>query len=386
MTVSGAQPKSGETTEDSSVFQRHANPALADVRPYLPGLTSAEAEARYGVPAAKIVKLSSNENPLGPPPKAMQRVRELIPELHRYPDSRAHAVRRRIAEAEGLSEANVIIGAGSSEIMSFIVRAFSEPGDEVLSMDPSFDVYEEIAVQEGRSSVRMPLQDPFELRLEDVAARLTPRTRVVFVTRPNNPTSRLIPISLFDEIATLAKDAVVVSDEAYIEFAHDYRRATAASRVLSRSNVMVTRTFSKAYGIPNLRIGYALGPATAIDYLYRIKPKWNVGDVAQLAAAAAIDDTAHLKTTLEVVHEGRTYLQDELNALGMTVVPEPEANFVMASVRVTGLSAADFTEQMATQGVLVRGDFHPDYIRVSIGTRADNDAALQACRAILARS
>jgi histidinol-phosphate aminotransferase len=369
---------------DGKTFERLVNPALREPELYVPGLTSEEASRRYHIPPEKIVKLSSNENPLGPPPLAVQAVQDILPELHRYPDSKALALREKIAENEGLAKENVIFGAGSSEIMSFIIRAFSIPGDEIVCMDPSFSVYTELAKADNRQSVLIRLDSPDELTLDDVKAALTLRTRVIFMTRPNNPTSRLIPLALLEQIAAVAQNAIVISDEAYIEFADGYRKQTAAPLVTRLDNLMVTRTFSKAYGIPNLRIGYALGPANAIQYLFRVKPKWNVGNVAQRAAIAALDDTAHFEKTLSTVSEGRAYLIRKFNAIdGLDVLPEPQGNFIM--VRVRGLSAVEFTDALGAEGFIIRGDFLPDYVRISIGTMPENEQLIAATKRVLAK-
>jgi len=367
-----------------STFERLVNPDLREPELYVPGLTRAEASRRYNIPPEQIVKLSSNENPLGSPPKAIQAVQAMLNDLHSYPDSKAHALRQAIAENEGLTKDNVIFGSGSSEIMSFIIRAFSRPGDQVLSMDPSFSVYTELAKADGRESVQIKLSPPFELTLKDVEAHLTDKTRVIFMTRPNNPTSRLIPLSLLEQIADLAQNAIVVSDEAYVEFADNYRSQTAAALINKKGNVMVTRTFSKAYGIPNLRIGYALGPANAIQYLFRVKPKWNVGEVAQRAAIAALSDKEHLALTLKTVSEGRDYLTHEFNQIaGLEVLPAPQGNFIMVKVSGTGMSAEVFTDALGAQGFIIRGDFLPDYVRISIGTMPENERLITATKRVL---
>ena len=371
---------------EPSTFTKLVNPNLTDPEVYVPGLTSAEAARRYHIPPEEIIKMSSNENPLGPPPLAVKAVQKMISELHRYPDSKAHALREAIAMREGLSWENVICGAGSSEIMSFIIRAFSNPGDDVVSMDPSFSVYTELAKADGRTSVLIKLSHPFELRLEDVTQVLTDRTRVIFMTRPNNPTSRLIPLDLLEQVAELAKSAVVVSEEAYIEFADDYRKQSAVDAVLRHGNVIVTRTFSKAYGIPSLRIGYALAPRDAIEYLLRVKPKWNVGGVAQEAAIGALADTAHFRKSLEVVREGRAFLTDAFNAMdGMEVVPNPQGNFIMVKVSDTGLDAEALTEALGAEGILIRGDFLKEYVRISVGTMPENQKLVAAAKGILSQ-
>jgi histidinol-phosphate aminotransferase len=367
-----------------STFDRLASPDLIKSHPYAPGLTVAEAAARYRVPVDRIIKLSSNENPIGPSPLAVEAAERKLPELHRYPDSTARELRSAISSLEQVREENVIVGAGSSELMSFVIRAFSVRGDEVLSLDPGFDVYAQIAVAEGRSSVRVSLDFPFLPTLQQFADKITPRTRVIFVTRPNNPTSRLLPIGLFLEIAQEARNAIVVSDEAYIEFADGYRRETAAPYALDRPNVLVSRTMSKAYGIPNARVGYMLGRPEAIAYLGRLKPIWNVGEVAQRAGIGALEDTAHLDETLRTVREGRAYLVEQLASRGLPLVPDPQANFVMVDVRPTRYAAPEFVDLIAHYGVLIRGDFHPDYVRISVGTAKDNRALIEAVDAVLA--
>lgn len=373
--------------EETSTISRLANTHLQQVVSYTPGLTTEEAVSRYDLDSAQVIKLSSNENPLGPPPKAVEAIQKLLPELHRYPDSQALSLREKIAEREGLRPENVVIGAGSSETMSFVVRAFSRPGDEVVLMDPSFTVYAEIAAADGRQPVTIPLEYPFQPSFEDIKAALADRTRVIFLTRPNNPTSRLLPLSLFRQVAESASDAVVVSDEAYIEFADDYREETAVNLLSAMDNVIVTRTFSKAYGIPNARVGYAMGSAEAIGYLTKLKPKWNVGNLAQHAAIGALEDTGHFEKTLQTVHAGRAYLVEGLSQVGgVANVPDPQANFVMFRVADVGFTAEAFTEAMGGLGIMVRGDFHPDYIRISIANGAENETVMAAIRQVIGAS
>ena len=367
-----------------STFTKLVNPELRTPELYVPGLTTAEAAERYNVAPENIIKLSSNENPLGPPPMAVQAAQNTLPDLHRYPDSKAHALRSAIAENEGLTKDNVIFGAGSSEIMSFIIRAFSRAGDEILAMDPSFTVYDELAKADERVMVTMPLDYPFELTMDDIDKAVTDKTRVIFMTRPNNPTSRFIPLEMVEAVANKLSNTVIVSDEAYVEFAVNYRQRTAANLVNKCKNVIVTRTFSKAYGIPNLRVGYALAPPEAIQYLFRVKPKWNVGDVAQNAAIGALNDTVHLKKTLDTVHEGRTFLIEQFNAHPrLDVLPDQQGNFIM--MRIDGYNAEAFTETLAHEGIIIRGDFHPEFVRISIGTMDENRKLVDAVNRILSQ-
>jgi histidinol-phosphate aminotransferase len=188
-----------------------------------------------------------------------------------------------------------------------------------------------------------------------------------------------MPLELVEEIARTAPKAVVVADEAYVEFADEHRQKTARCLMDRVENLLVSRTFSKAYGIPNLRVGYVLGPEDAVEVLFKIKPKWNVGEVAQQAAVGALSDQEHFRKVLEVVREGRRFLSDRLSRIrGLEVVPEPQGNFIMVKVKGTGHSAEAFTEAVGAQGIIIRGDFHPEYVRISIGTASDNEAVVKA--------
>ena len=374
-----------------SIFERHKNPFFDEIKPYVPGPTTKEISTVSGLPPSRIIKLSSNENPIGPPPLAMKQVTEMAKYISLYPDSRARGLRKAIAEWLGLNFTadNIIIGAGSSETMSFIIRAFSRPLDEVICMEPTFTVYPEITLADGRRPVVIPLRPPtFDLRVEDVRNALTERTRVIFLTRPNNPTSRLIPLDDVREIADMAEDAVVVCDEAYIEFADDYRSVSGLNLVSDSSNILVTRTFSKVHGLCDLRVGYCVGPPQAIEYLFKVKPKWNVGMVAQTAAIAALKDREHFEKTLQVVREGREFLMEKFTKMGFEVVPGPQGNFLFVKVSGAGITAGELAQKLRKKGISIRGgptDWGEDYTRISIGTTPQNEALLEEIKNIIGR-
>lgn len=355
-----------------------------ELRRYHPGPTLEDLCSKYGFAPEAVLKLSSNENPLGPPPEAVHRVDSLLPQLHRYPDWEAKKLRQAIAQRLGLSPANVIIGAGSSELMGMIIRAFSEVSDEVASLNPSFTLYREITAAEGRSPLIVDLDDKFQLDTNALRDTLTERTKIIFLARPNNPTSLLIPLEQVRDIMTMAPEAVIVSDEAYIEFADNFREETALNLVEPGANLIVTRTFSKAFGLANLRIGYAVGCQSAVERLFTMKPKWNVGMVAQEAAIAALHDEAHLDRTRRTVLEGREYLLRQLSSLnGLKPVREPQANFVMVKVSDIGLSAPEFADRLVQKGIIIRGDFLRDYVRISIGRDAENEKLIMEIKRII---
>lgn len=361
-----------------------------EVDPYIPGLTRAAAAAAAGVTPDQVVKLSSNENPLGPPPASLAAVRDLMSAIHEYPSPMADELRRVIGELHGVDADQIAVGAGSSSLMHAIVEAFTTPGGEVISMDPGFNVYSEIAIVHGRASVRIELPEPdFAFSLARLRQLITPRTQLIFVTRPNNPTSTLVPRADFEEAARMgaAVGALVVSDEAYIEFA-DVPDCSAIPLLRGAKpampNVMVTRTFSKAYGLANLRLGYAIATREVAACLRLANAKWPTGQVAQAAGVAAIRDKEHFRKTIDTVSAGRKRLIEGFTALGLKVAPAPQGNYVMVDVGASGLTAETFTDRILKLGaVVIRGDFSPRHVRISIGRPEENERLLATAARVM---
>lgn len=364
---------------------------IEQVTPYRPGITLEEAARKAGVRPSRLAKLSSNENPLGPSPRAIAVIRKLAAAAHYYPSPAAGELCRAIGGFLRVRPEQVVVGGGSSTLMHAIVDAFTTPGGEVISLEPSFTVYSEIAVIHGRRPVTVPLRaDDFLLDIRALERAMTPRTQLIFLTRPNNPTSTLIPLKVFEQAAALALEAgaLLVSDEAYIEFA-EVRNPSAVGLIRGREprwpNVMATRTFSKAFGLANLRLGYAVGTAATARCLTLANAKWATGQLAQAAGVAAIGDRRHLERTLRTVREGRAYLRRELAALGFGVAPSPQGNYVMIDVAPLGWTAPDFAEDVFRRGqVIVRGDFSARHVRISIGRPEENRRLVATVRALLA--
>lgn len=358
-----------------------------EIDPYLPGLTRETAAKLVNVPPHRVAKLSSNENPLGPSPMVLKAIADMNWLVHEYPSPSAEELRATIGTYLGVGADQVVVSSGSSTLMHSIVDAFSEPGGEVISLDPGFTVYPEIATIHGRTATVIGLRtDDFLLDIEVLKKAITPNTQIIFLTRPNNPTSTMIPIEVFAEAAKLAADvgALIVSDEAYIEFA-DMPGQSAVELLKSDPatyrNVMLTRTCSKAFGIANMRIGYAVSLPEVAECLALANAKWPTGAVAQAAAVAAIEDTEHLAKTLAMVAQGRKYLISELNEMGLPVAPKPQGNYVMFDISPTGLTAEEFSEKVFMDAqVLIRGDFSPRYIRASIGTPEENQRLVESAR------
>jgi histidinol-phosphate aminotransferase len=375
----------------AETFLDRAQRLERDVTPYVPGITLDVAARRAGVPPSRIAKLSSNENPLGASPRAVAAIRRMAREAHYYPSPGADALRMVIGRYLRVDPVQVVVGAGSSTLMHAIVAAFTAPGGEVLSLDPSFSVYSEIAVVQGRVPVTVPLRESDYLPdLDRLREAISPRTQLLFLTRPNNPTSTMMSLADFEAVAEMANDvgALVVSDEAYIEFA-DVKKPSAVELIRGRDprwpNVMLTRTFSKAFGLANLRLGYAASTHAAARCLALANAKWPTGAIAQAAGVAAMTDRAHLARTLRTVREGRALLTRAFTELGFRVAPNPQGNYVMVDVSPYNFTAPGFAQAVFDAAhVVIRGDFSPRHVRVSIGKPAENLRLVRAVRRLVA--
>ncbi len=371
-----------------SIFEEIVNSPLRKIVPYLPGPMTQDIAAKYEMDPARVIKLSSNENPLGVPPLAKAKIIEMAGEASLYPDAEARELRAALAQYVNMRPENIVVGPGSSSLMMHIIEVFSAPEDEVVFTSPAFgSFYEEITLARGRKPVKVLLEKNFDLDVAKLKKALTPRSRVIFITRPNNPTSKLVPLKDLRVIlqAAEAVKAIVVSDEAYIEFADSHTSALEFFYEMGEGiNLLVTRTFSKAFGLADVRLGYCVGPAKAIAFLSKAKPKWGTGMLAQSAGVAALKDKEHLQRTLEVVRKGREYLHRELGSLGLEMVDAPQGNYVTAKVSAFGFTAEAFTEELCRRGgIMIRGDFHPEYVRISIGTMPQNEAVVQTVAEML---
>ena len=346
----------------------NAHQHILDLVAYEPGKPVEELAREMGLEPSQIIKLASNENPLGPSPAALQAMRDTLERSHFYPDGGAWALRNAIAEKLDLKRENVILGNGSNEIIEFIGHAFLKPGDEVVTAGHAFAVYSLMAQLFGAHTVEVP--DPgFTHDLEAMLAAITPKTRQLFIANPNNPTGTLVgqeAINRFME--RVPEHVLVIFDEAYFEFLDnppDVLRYVREDR-----NVVVMRTFSKIQGLANLRIGYGLAPARIAEVLQKTRQPFNANGIAQAGALAGLCDEEHMRRTRELTHEGRNYLEAEFTKMGLTFVPSV-ANFVLVQV---GDGDAVF-KALLKRGVIVRAMRSyklPEWIRVSVGTMEQN--------------
>ena len=356
-------------------------PHVASLQPYVPGKPIEEVEREYGV--SDVAKLASNENALGPSPKALAAAREACARVHLYPDGSAFHLRRALAARLGVSADEVAVGNGSNELLELVVRTFVPEGGEVLTSANSFVVYRLASQAHGRACLEAPMQDHrYDLRA--VAERLSPRTRVVFLANPDNPNGtyfterELVPF-----LEAVPEDVLVVLDEAYVEFvtAADFPDGLRIRRRFP--NVASCRTFSKIYGLAGLRLGYLVATPEVIGFLDRVRAPFNTSLVAQAAGVAALADHEHVARSRALVESERPFLADGLRALGAKVWPS-QTNFVLADF--PGRPGAELFEALLRRGVVIRpmgGYGFPTAQRVTFGLRAENEKLLAALKEIL---
>lgn len=351
-----------------------ANPQLRDLVSYEPGKPIEDVAREIGLQPEQIIKLASNENPLGPSPRALEAMRAALDRAHFYPDGGGYYLREAIAEKFGLERKNVILGNGSNEIIEFVGHAFLRPGDEVITAEHAFVVYKLMATLFGATTVEVPDPD-FVHDLEAMAAVITPRTRELFIANPNNPTGTLVTQDAIERFMDKVPDhLIVVFDEAYYEFLEEPPDTLKYVRE-GRENVVVLRTFSKIQGLAGLRIGYGLGSAPIIEVLQKTRQPFNANAVAQAGALAGLLDDEHQTRTRELTIEGRNFLQEQFAERGLEFVPS-HANFVLVKV---GDGDAVFKALMR-RGIIVRAMASyklPEWIRVSIGTMEQNRRFLE---------
>jgi histidinol-phosphate aminotransferase len=337
---------------DSRRFAGYANPDIAAVEPYTPGLGPEDVTRRFGEVPAPIVKLASGENPLGASPKGVEGVQEGTRELALYPDWTAARLRRRVADHAGVAPEQVVCGAGETEIIGGIVRAFAEPGGEIAMARPTFPLYHQYAHAEGRTVRFADGGDKLDVGPEPMLATVSERTRVAFVTSPHNPTGRCWAL---DDVARLCErvpDALVVLDEAYVHFSD---RPSGFTILADHPNLIVLRTFSKAYGLAGLRVGYGVASPEVIGLLMRVKPTWNLGPLQVLGAAAALDDDAFLTRTTSLVRDMRRRVEDAVGRQPkLRLVDGSEANFILVRVADPGLDSRQVVDHFLRQGLVVK--------------------------------
>jgi histidinol-phosphate aminotransferase len=356
-----------------------ANPQLRDIAVYEPGKPIEETARELGIEPDAIIKLASNENPLGPSPKAVEAMRAAVENAHLYPDGSGFYLRKGIAAKLGLKPEQVILANGSNEVIEFLGHAFLNPGDDVITSQHAFIIYKLLATSFAARAIEVPTPN-FQQDLGATLDAITPKTRVIFIPNPNNPTGTLISQRAIDSfMSRVSEKIIVVFDEAYFEFLDD--PPDTLQYVREGRNVVVLRTFSKIHGLAGLRIGYAVATADLIEVLHKTRQPFNVNSIAQAGALAALHDDAHLRETKRVIDEGRAYLQEQFCELQISFVPAV-ANFVMVNV---GDGCAVF-EKLLRRRIIVRplkGYGLPEWVRISVGTMEENKRLIATLREVI---
>ena len=360
-----------------------AVPGVRELMPYQPGKPMAELEREYGI--SDIVKLASNENPLGASPLAVAAAQRELGQICRYPDGNGFDLKQALAAHHGLEPERITLGNGSNDCLDLIARAFLGPGREALFSAHAFAVYPIATLAVGASSVVAPALGPehemaYGHDLEAMAQRIGPDTAVIFIANPNNPTGTWLKQAQLEAfLARVPPRVIVVLDEAYVEYARDADGYPDGSRWLERMpNLIVTRTFSKAYGLAGLRVGYALSHPQVADLLNRVRQPFNVNSPAQAAAVAGLEDQAFIEAAVALNATERGRMAAACAGLGLAVLPSA-ANFICVEV---GPRAAEIYEGLLRRGVIVRpvgGGYQlPRHLRISIGLTKENDRCLGA--------
>jgi histidinol-phosphate aminotransferase len=356
-------------------------PELKDFAPYEPGRSIAEIRQELGL--GTVVKMASNENPLGASPLVKKTVQRRVDLIFRYPRPNSPDLTAALGKHLDLPQDRFVVGNGSDEIIDLLIRVLARPGqDNIVLFDPSFSIYRLQARLCGVSLIQIPLNRDFSFPFSQLLANVDRNTALVFLTNPDNPSGYT---ARAEELVSLARGlpstAVLVVDEAYIEFADNPESYSPLSKLDELDNVVLLRTFSKLYGLAGLRLGYGIMPAWLSDLLHRVKLPFSVNLLAEAAGLAALEDVFFVQASREAVLQGRHVLSRDLQQLGWTVYPS-QANFIL--VKPT-CPAQSLIRDLLHRGYIIRGlDSYglSDWVRISIGTEAENHGLVQACHAI----
>ncbi len=363
-------------------LHEYAMPGVQGINPYQPGKPISALAREIGMDERAIIKLASNENPLGPSTRATEAVSRLLGEQARYPDGGAVELRERLAQHHGCSPAQITIGNGSNDVLDLIARTFLGERRSAVMSEHAFAVYPLSTQAVGATLVVAPAME-WGHNLDAMASAVMEDTRVVWIANPNNPTGTWIDSdALHGFLSQLPQDVVAVVDEAYIEFVDDDNYPDSSLWLDQFPNLIVTRTFSKAYGLAGYRVGYALSSETIADLLNRVRQPFNVNTLAQVAAIAALDDQDHLKQGVELNRDEMRKMEHGLDHLGLEWIPSA-GNFISVDL---GQPALPLFDAMQKQGVIVRpvGNYGmPNHLRISIGLPEENSRCLQVLTTIL---
>lgn len=354
---------------------------ILKIKPYEGGKPIEELERELGIKEA--IKLASNENPLGPSQKSIEVIQTLAKNVHLYPDGNAYYLTKKLSKHLGVEKENLIFGNGSDEIIELLYKAFANNNDdEILYCYPTFIEYRIIGMAFNKKIVELPLKD-YKYDIENLLSHISNKTRLIFINTPNNPTGTLTRHSDIIKILDKAsKDTLIVIDEAYYEYAKPSKNYIELLDLYKQDNVIILRTFSKAYALAGLRVGYGIASKEIINILNRVRPPFNVNILAQAAAVSALDDKEHLEQTIEVNEKGKAYLYREFDKLQLPYIPT-YANFILFDTKT---DAEKVYQELLKEGVIVRSTKsygYDTFLRVTIGTQKENEIFIEKLKKVL---
>lgn len=373
-----------EAAETAFDIARLAPENVRRIAPYVPGKPIAETARELGIPEAEILKMASNENPLGASPRALAAIRGALGELHYYPDGSGFELKRVLSRKLGVTPANIVLGNGSNDVLELVGRAFLRPGDSAVYSQHAFMVYPLVVQAIGARAIEVPAKD-FGTDLDALGRAIVGDTRMVFVANPNNPTGTFNPWPDVERfVASVRGDVLVILDEAYGEYLPDDLESPTQGWLARFPNLVVSRTLSKAFGLAGLRVGYGLADPRVAEVMNRVRQPFNVNHLAMVAACAALDDEEFIRRSREVNAAGLEQLRAGFERLGLDYIPS-FGNFI--TVRV-GPEAQRIYRALLAEGVIVRpiaGYGMPEHLRVTVGLAEHNTRFLAALERALGR-
>lgn len=365
---------------DKMVGTKLVRKGINELIAYVPGKPMEEVQKEYGL--TEIIKLASNENPLGTSPKALEAMHQALGETNLYPEGSSRKLRQKVAANFEIDENMVIFSNGADNILLLIAQGFISEGDEVIIGDPTFSVYESVTKIMGGKLIMVPLQNS-TYDLAAIAQQITDKTKLIFICNPNNPTGTIVTeeeVARFMDV--VPTDCVVVFDEAYAEFAGDKNFPQTIKYVNAQRNVLIVRTLSKIFGLAGARVGYAIGPEHLIDILRKVVEPFPVNKLGQAGGLAALGDTEFFNQVLDVTNQGKEYLYQEFSKLGMAYAPS-NTNFIFVDL---GMDGQVVFKKLLEKGIIIRpGNIWnlPTSARITIGTMEQNEKFIKALKEVV---
>ena len=371
-------------TELNQLFCDRVQPQVLGIHPYIPGKPVSELQRELGL--TYISKLASNENPLGASPNVLTAVQAALKDIARYPDGSAFELKKTLSEFLGVKTEQLAIGNGSNELLELVARVFASAGDEVIYAQYGFAVYPISAQVVGATGVEVPAVD-WGHDLEAMLAAITDKTKLIYIANPNNPTGTLLTKNQWESfISQVPKEIIVVLDEAYIEYAKSFddnnQYPDGCDYLSQYPNLLISRTFSKAYGLASLRVGYLVGGGEIIQYINQLRAPFNVNHFAQVAACSALSDQVFVEKSIRLNQQGMRQIKEALARLGIDYIPS-SGNFICIDL---GDKALEINQALLKEGVIVRPLANyglTQFLRVSIGTQVENQHFIDALKVVL---